>query len=252
MKKHVMKKSVMKGSVMKGPAFSVIQQELENFVDPEKQRILPRFFKTGKGEYGEGDRFLGVAVPHIREVAKRHRDASLEDIDALLQSPWHECRFCALVLLVDRFTRASAAEERAALYAFYLARTDRINNWDLVDASAPRIVGGYLLDRSREDLYRLADSPWLWDQRIAVVANWYLIRYGQYTDLLALAEKLLHHPHDLMHKAIGWMLRELGKRDRDLLVQFLEKHRLEMPRTMLRYAIEKFSPEERRYFLGKA
>lgn len=251
MKGTVAQGTVAQGPVVHGAVSSIIQQELEAFVDPEKQRILPRFFKTGKGEYGEGDRFLGVTVPHIRQVAKRHRDASLEEIDALLQSPWHECRFCALVLLVDRFTRASAAEERARLYAFYLQRTDRINNWDLVDASAPRIVGGYLLDRSRDDLYRLADSPRLWDQRIAVVANWCLIRHGEYADLLALAEKLLHHPHDLMHKAIGWMLRELGKRDRDLLVQFLEKHRLEMPRTMLRYAIEKFSPEERANFLSR-
>ena len=227
-----------------------IQRELETYADPVKREYLPRFFKTGKGEYGEGDKFLGVVVPNTRTVAKQHKDAPFAVMAELLQSQWHECRLCALLMLVERFKK-SGGKERKLIYDFYLSQTARINNWDLVDLSAPGIVGEYLKDKSRDDLYRLADGELLWEQRIAVVSTYTLIKNGDFTDILALSERLLHHPHDLMRKAVGWMLREMGKRDKDLLVQFLEKHSKEMPRTMLRYAIEKFPEEERKEFMKR-
>lgn len=225
-----------------------ILEEIKQYIDPVKREYLPRFFKTGIGQYGEGDRFLGVVVPNTRLVAKLHREEPFEVMVELLQSEWHECRLCALLMLVERFKK-SDEKGRKEIYDFYLSQTERVNNWDLVDLSAPYIVGEYLKDKSREDLYRLADSSLLWDQRIAVVSTLTLIRNGQFIDTLCLAERLLHHSHDLMRKATGWMLRELGKRDKDLLVQFLEKHCRVMPRTMLRYSIEKFSAEERAYYM---
>ena len=227
---------------------AAIEDELRALSDPVKRDFLPRFFKTGPGQYGEGDRFLGVVVPHVRRVAKAHRDEPQGVVGQLLQSPWHECRLCALLMLVERYARADS-DTRAAIYAFYLSHTGGINNWDLVDLSAPYIVGRHLLDRPRADLYRLADSLVLWEQRIAVVATLMLIRHGQYADTLALAERLLHHPHDLMHKAVGWTLREVGKRDKPQLVAFLARHAAHMPRTALRYALERLPEDERRAFM---
>lgn len=228
----------------------LILEELKTYVDPVKREYLPRFFKTGPGQYGEGDQFLGVVVPNTRLVAKKHKHVDFEVMVELLQSPWHECRLCALLILVERFKKCGEPE-RKTIYDFYLSQTARINNWDLVDLSAPTIVGGYLLDKSRDDLYRLADSSLLWDQRIAVVATYTLIRNEDFIDILMLSEKLLHHPHDLMRKATGWMLREMGKRNVDLLYQFLDKHHQVMPRTMLRYSIEKLSDEERRHYMRR-
>jgi 3-methyladenine DNA glycosylase AlkD len=227
-----------------------IQKELEKYVDEQKREFLPYFFKTGKGQYGEGDRFLGIVVPNIRLVAKKFKDVMFDEIALLLDSEYHECRMCALLILVERFKKGDD-EERTRIYHFYLSKTTRINNWDLVDLSASYIVGEFLKERSREDLYRLASSSILWEQRIAVVATATLIRNNDFIDIIKLSELLLHHPHDLMQKAIGWMLRELGKRDKDLLVQFLEKYCTEMPRTMLRYSIEKFTDEERKHFMKR-
>ena len=227
-----------------------IQRELETYADPVKREYLPRFFKTGKGQYGEGDKFLGVVVPNTRQVAKQYKHEPFGVMATLLQSEWHECRLCALLMLVERFKK-SDEKGKKEIYDFYLSQTGRINNWDLVDLSAPGIVGEYLKDKPRKDLYRLADSPLLWDQRIAVVSTYTLIKNGDFIDILALSERLLHHKHDLMQKAVGWMLREMGKRDKDLLVQFLEKHCRTMPRTMLRYAIEKFPEEERKEFMKR-
>lgn len=227
-----------------------IRKELEAYIDPVKREYLPNFFKTGKGQYGEGDKFLGVVVPNTRLVAKKHKEEPFEVMAGLLQSEWHECRLCALLMLVERFKK-SAEKERKVIYDFYLMQTAHINNWDLVDLSAPYIVGEYLKDKPREDLYRLADSTLLWDQRIAVVATVTLIRNNDFIDILRLAELLLHHPHDLMQKAVGWMLREMGKRDKDLLLQFLDKYALDMPRTMLRYSIEKLTEEERRHYMKR-
>lgn len=221
-----------------------ITSELQALSDDEKREIFPRFFKAGKGEYGEGDRFLGVTVPNIRAIAKLHKDISLDEIRDLMQSEWHEVRLCALLIMVEKSKKKDEAL-RQQLFDLYLSQTDRINNWDLVDLSCRFIVGEYLLDKSRDILYQLAQSPLLWDNRIAIVSTYAFIRKGQLEDTYALSDLMMHHPHDLMHKAIGWMLREAGKRDANRLYNYVMSHRADMPRTMLRYAIEKFSPAER-------
>ena len=184
------------------PTASSIQQELETYIDPVKREYLPNFFKTGKGQYGEGDQFLGIVVPNTRIVAKKYKDCDFAVMKELLESPWHECRLCALLMLVERFKK-SDEKDRKEIVDFYLSHTHRINNWDLVDLSAPAIIGEYVKDKSRAELYRLADSDLLWDQRIAVVATYTLIKNNDFIDILALSERLLQHPHDLMRKAIG-------------------------------------------------
>ncbi len=227
-----------------------IQKELETYSTPEKKEYLPYFFKTGKGQYGEGDKFLGVVVPDTRKIAKKYKSISFDEIVKLLDSEYHECRLCALLILVERFKKAKE-DERKEIYDFYLSKTARINNWDLVDLSAKDIVGEYLADKDRSVLYRLAESPLLWDQRIAVIATYAFIRRNDHKDILALSEKLLDHKHDLMHKAMGWMLRETGKKDMKALTGFLDKYHKVMPRTMLRYSIEKLSAEERAHYMKK-
>lgn len=227
-----------------------IQKELEAYSTPEKKESLPYFFKTGKGQYGEGDKFLGVVVPDTRKVAKKNKDISFVEIEKLLNNEYHECRLCALLLLVERFKK-SVEEDRKTIVDFYLAHTLRINNWDLVDLSAKDIVGEYLVDKDRSVLYQLADSDLLWDQRIAIVSTFAFIKRGDLSDILSLSQKLLYHKHDLMHKAVGWMLREAGKKDKKVLSTFLDSHHKKMPRTMLRYSIEKFTPEERAYYMKK-
>lgn len=222
----------------------IITSKLQALSDDEKREIFPKFFKAGKGEYGEGDRFLGVTVPNIRAIAKLHKDISLDEIRDLMQSEWHEVRLCALLIMVEKSKKKDEAL-RQQLFDLYLSQTDRINNWDLVDLSCRFIVGEYLLDKSRDILYQLAHSPLLWDNRIAIVSTYAFIRKGQLEDTYALSDLMMHHPHDLMHKAIGWMLREAGKRDANRLYNYVMSHRADMPRTMLRYAIEKFSPAER-------
>lgn len=227
--------------------YSQIISELMDCSDDEKKAVLPKFFKTGKGEYGEGDKFIGVIVPDTRKVAKRHKEMPYEVLEMLLESEWHEVRLCALLILVEKYKK----NPHDTVW-FYLTHMKGINNWDLVDLSAPYILGSYLVtSEDREVLYILADSSNMWEQRIAVVSTLMLIRNGCYGDTVALAEKLLNAKHDLMQKAIGWMLREVGKRDENLLVGFLERNRLKMPRTMLRYAIEKFDPQRRKYFMSK-
>ena len=221
-----------------------ITSDLQALSDAEKREIFPKFFKAGKGEYGEGDRFIGVTVPNIRAIAKLHKDISIEEIRELIQSEWHEVRLCALIIMVEK-SKKKDESLRKELFNLYLSQTERINNWDLVDLSCRFIVGEYLLDKSRDILYQLAQSSLLWDNRIAIVSTYAFIRKGQLDDTYALSDLMMHHPHDLMHKAIGWMLREAGKRDADRLYNYVMSHRADMPRTMLRYAIEKFSPEER-------
>ena len=210
--------------------------------DEEKKIVLPRFFKTGKGQYGEGDMFLGVTVPNIREVAKEFKDAKLETIEELIHSPWHEMRMCALLILVNNSKRNVTKET----FDFYLSQTRYINNWDLVDLSAPQIVGSYLLNKDRNILYKLAESNLLWDNRIAIVSTLTFIRNNDLDDTYKLSLKMMQHKHDLMHKAIGWMLREAGKRDTNRLYNFAMEHKSVMPRTMLRYSIEKFDNETRK------
>ena len=221
-----------------------ITNKLQALSDAEKREIFPKFFKAGKGEYGEGDRFLGVTVPNIRAIAKLHKDISIEEIRDLIQSEWHEVRLCALIIMVEKSKKKDEAL-RKELFNLYLSQTERINNWDLVDLSCRFIIGEYLLDKSRDILYQLAQSPLLWDNRIAIVSTYAFIRKGQLEDTYALSDLMMYHPHDLMHKAIGWMLREAGKRDSERLYDYVMSHRADMPRTMLRYAIEKFSPKER-------
>lgn len=210
--------------------------------DEEKKIVLPRFFKTGKGQYGEGDKFLGVTVPNVREVAKKFKTVGIEDIETLLHSEWHEMRLCALIILVENSKKSVSKET----FDFYLSQTKYINNWDLVDLSAPAIVGKYLIDKNRDILYTMAESDLLWDNRIAMVATLTFIRNNDLDDAYNLSLKMMSHKHDLMHKAIGWMLREAGKRDEERLYNFVMEYKSQMPRTMLRYAIEKFDEERRK------
>lgn len=228
-----------------------ITNKLQALSDAEKREIFPKFFKAGKGEYGEGDRFLGVTVPNIRAIAKLHKDISIEEIRELIQSEWHEVRLCALIIMVEKSKKKDEAL-RKELFNLYLSQTKRINNWDLVDLSCRFIIGEYLLDKSRDILYHLAQSPLLWDNRIAIVSTYAFIRKGQLEDTYALSDLMMQHPHDLMHKAIGWMLREAGKRNPERLYDYVMSHRADMPRTMLRYAIEKFSPKERTILMKRA
>ena len=227
-----------------------VLSELQSIGSLEKAVHLSRFFKTGPGQYGEGDRFLGVMVPYSRAIAKANKAMPLEEVQLLLESPWHEARLCALLILVYRFKeRKITEEEREQIYSFYIKNARRCNNWDLVDLSCRDIVGEYLVDKDRSILYRLADSENLWEQRIAVVATWAFIRRSDFNDTLALAERLMAHKHDLMHKAVGWMLREVGKKDRETLTNFLERNATQLPRTTLRYAIEHYPEPQRQYFL---
>lgn len=214
--------------------------------DEEKKIVLPRFFKTGKGQYGEGDMFLGVTVPNIREVAKEFKDVNFNVIEELIHSPWHEMRMCALLILVNN----SQKEVTKETFDFYLSQTKYINNWDLVDLSAPQIVGKYLLDKDRDILYKLTESDLLWDNRIAIVSTLTFIRNNDLDDTYKLSLKMMHHRHDLMHKSIGWMLREAGKRDTKRLYDFVQEHKAIMPRTMLRYSIEKFDKETRKELMS--
>lgn len=221
---------------------------MRRLASPSDAKILQRFFKTGPGEYGEGDVFLGLRVPVTRRLAKQFAGLEECDIVALLRSEIHEERLLALILLVNRYERDVAA--RPNIYKFYLTHLSRVNNWDLVDSSAPYIVGPHLLTRSRKILFQLARSPNIWRRRVAMLAAFHFIRAGDFTDALRLAELLRDDEHDLMHKAVGWMLREIGKRDETVLKHYLDQHAGKMPRTMLRYAIEKCSPRERQKYLS--
>lgn len=232
------------------PGYREIKAELKKSSDTAKAAILARFFKTGKGEYGEGDIFWGITVPVQRAIAKRHMDASLDDIAKLLAEPVHECRLTALLILVQQYPKKSD-DGRREIAEFYLAHTGHINNWDLVDLSAEKIIGPYLADRDRGILYRLAESSSIWEQRIAVLSTFHFIRNGDFADTVAICEKLMSHRHDLIHKATGWMLREAGKRDMAVLLEFLDRHHKSMPRTMLRYSIEKLDENSRKKYMEK-
>jgi 3-methyladenine DNA glycosylase AlkD len=225
---------------------AAVRAELRRLADPRQAKNLQWFFKTGPGEYGEGDVFLGLRVPDLRRLARTHRDLPLPAVRSLLGSRFHEERMLALFILVLRYERGGEAE-REAVFRLYLGSlgAGRVNNWDLVDCSAPHIVGRHLLARDRRLLYRLAESGSLWERRVAVLATFWFVREGQFADSLRLAALLLADREDLIHKATGWMLREVGKRDRSSAAGFLRKHCRTMPRTMLRYAIERF-PEARR------
>ncbi|MES9939555.1 MAG: DNA alkylation repair protein [Candidatus Thiodiazotropha sp. 6PLUC2] len=228
-----------------------LRKRLRELANPEIATHSQRFFKTGKGEYGEGDKFLGIRVPLLRQQAKTFQEMSLKEVERLLKSAYHEERLCALLLLVRKFERGDEAL-RGRVYQLYLKQTRYINNWDLVDSSAYHIIGGYLFEKDKAPLYQLVESPSLWERRIAIIATYHFIKRDQFQDTLILSELLLNDEHDLIHKAVGWMLREVGNRERKIEEAFLEKHYKAMPRTMLRYAIEKF-PEvvRKRYLKGE-
>lgn len=230
---------------------SELKKSLRQLADPTKAKILSRFFKTGKGEYGEGDRFLGITVPLARKVAKKYNSLSLADIKKLLTSKIHEERLVALLVLVEKFEKEQKAQEE--IYRFYLKNTKYINSWDLVDLTAPKIIGVYLLNKPKDILFKLAESKNLWERRIAIVSTFYFIKENNFQETLAIAKVLLRDPHDLIHKAVGWMLREVGKRSFEKEEKFLRLHYKKMPRTMLRYAIERYPENLRRAYLeGKA
>ena len=244
---------------------------MESLQNEEQRRILMGFFKTGPGEYGEGDEFLGMKVPQTREVVKAAKDTPLSEVPELLMSRWHEVRLCGLLILVEQFEKLAtkrlahdleAMKKRDEILTLYLRYAEQANNWDLVDLSAPKIIGHWLLlpttlgegkdDYKRQVLDKLAQSDNLWRQRMSMVCTWKTSQQGDASWCLRYAEIHLHHPHDLMHKAVGWMLREMGKRvSMDLLRDFLRQHAHEMSRTTLRYAIEKMSDAERKEWMGK-
>lgn len=226
-----------------------IQEELAQNSDPKIAEHALGFFKTGPGEYGEGDTFRGLRVPMLRALAKRHRDLPGRTVRTLLKSKFHEDRMVALLIWVHQFERGTASEKRA-IYEAYLDSTDRINGWDLVDCSAHKIVGPYLEDKPRTVLHRLSRSTSVWARRIAMMATFHFIRGDDFDDTLKLAKRYLKDEHDLIHKASGWMLREVGKREPAVLTTFLDTHAMRMPRTMLRYAIEKLGPKQRKHYLS--
>jgi len=226
-----------------------LKQDLQKLANPQQAQLLQRFFKTGPGEYGEGDVFLGIKVPEQRKVAKKYKNLPLEDLRSLLSSKIHEERLIALFILIFHYQKT---KNKTELINFYLKNTKHINNWDLVDLSAPRLLGDYLLNNDRKIIYKLANSKDLWEKRIAVLATFMLIKHNQYEDTLNISTILLNDQHDLIHKAVGWALREIGKKDQKAEETFLHQHYQTMPRTMLRYAIEKFpEPLRKKYLLSQ-
>lgn len=229
-----------------------IRRHLQKLADPEKAKILQGFFKTGPGEYGDGDKFLGIAVPVVRKLVKEYQDTPVGEIRKLLKSAIHEGRLLALLLLVQKFEKGDE-NLRKRIYDLYLKSTKYINNWDLVDLSAGKIVGPFLRGKNTRPLYRLAKSKSLWERRIAIMSTFYFIRNRDFKDALGISKLLQDDEEDLIHKAVGWMLREVGNRDRAVEETFLKRHYRQMPRTMLRYAIERFPERKRlRYLIGTA
>lgn len=233
-----------------------LQRELEALAAPEQSHTLSRFFKTGPGQYGEGDLFLGIKVPVTRKIAKKYRDIPLAELEPLLASRWHEIRFSGLLILADHYQRAkgpSKAASQAACFRFLLEHLSAINNWDLVDVIVPTTIGDYLYHHpeERQRLSNWISSPDLWQRRIALLASFAFIRQGELGPTFTLASEVLHDKQDLIHKAAGWMLREAGERDQSALLAYLETYAAVMPRTMLRYAIEKLSPSQRQELMGK-
>jgi 3-methyladenine DNA glycosylase AlkD len=226
-----------------------LKNDLQKASDPQKKELARRFFKSGVGQYGEGDKFLGITVPAQRLIAGKYLDLSLSDLEKLLKSAVHEERLVSLIILVNQFEIGSP-KTRERIFNFYLSHAKFVNNWDLVDASADKIAGAYLLDKNRNILEKLAHSDNLWEKRISIVSTLAFIQNKEYQDTFKITEILLNDKHDLIQKAVGWMLREVGKRaNREKLEEFLDKHSSKMPRTMLRYSIEHFSPDERASYL---
>ena len=226
-----------------------IKQTLQTLADKETAEHSQRFFKTGKGEYGEGDIFLGIRVPALRKVANQYKHLPLNNILSLLKSKFHEQRLLAIIMLVNQYKKSSASDAEK-IFTLYINNTKYINNWDLVDISAPHIVGAHLYKKNRELLYDFAKSADLWKKRIAIMATFYFIRNNEFSDSIKISEFLLNDTHDLIHKAVGWMLREIGNRNRQFEQIFLDKYAANMPRTMLRYALEKFPVLKRQHYMA--
>lgn len=227
-----------------------IQKELNSFEDPSAAVFAQRFFKTGPGQYGEGDIFIGLKVPLVRKICKSYQTMTIDELEKLLESPVHEHRLAAVIIMTMQAKKGSEATRRQ-LFNLYLRRTDRINNWDIIDVSCREIIGGYLIHRSRKPLYVLVKSKIMWERRIAIVSTWQFIREGDLDDTFRLAERLLQDREDLMHKATGWMLREAGKRDEARLKRFLDLYAGVMPRTMLRYSLERLHPQEKIHYMSQ-
>jgi len=225
-----------------------LKKTVKKSANPAQAKILSRFFKTGEGEYGEGDKFLGIKVPISRAIAKQFNDLSLEEIQEVIKSSIHEERLIALFILTEQFRKADEPKKKI-IFNFYLKNTKRVNNWDLVDLSAERIIGAYLLDKDKKILFKLARSKNLWERRIAIMSTFHFIRNGFYETTLEIADLLLKDEHDLIHKAVGWMLREIGNRNLAVEEKYLKNNYKTMPRTMLRYAIEKFPEQKRQSYL---
>jgi len=232
------------------PNLKQLKRELNKLADKKQAAILAGFFKTGLGQYGAGDIFLGIKVPVQRAVARSYENLSLVELQKLLNNKIHEYRLIALMILLSQYKKADSAGKKK-IVKFYLRNTKNINNWDLVDLSCYYILGDYLLAKPRGILYKLAGSKNLWEKRISIISTFAFIRNKEFSDTLKICEILLNDRHDLIHKATGWMLREAGKRDEAVLMRFLDKHYKTMPRTMLRYAIEKLDNKKRKFYLGK-
>ena len=233
-------------------SIQAMKSELLAAGNATKAKELARFFKTGKGSYGEGDVFIGVTVPVNRAIAKKYLHLSPESLTELLHSEIHELRLAALLCMVEQYKSPHSSDTlRQSIVDTYINNTLYINNWDLVDLSVYNIIGAHLFRHDRGLLYRWADSSLLWEQRMSIVATMYFIRHGEYDDTIALAEQLCHHPHDLIQKAVGWLLREVGKRDEKRLTDFLDIHYTNLPRTLLRYAIERLTPTQRKHYMQR-
>jgi len=227
-----------------------IKKELQKYINPEKAVHYPKFFQAYEGGYGEGDKFIGVTVPNQRKVAKKYyKTISIKDVEKLLQQDIHEYRQTALFILTYKYEKSEETGRKKETVDIYISNTDYINNWDLVDSSAYKILGDYLFDKDKKLLYKMANSSNMWEQRIAIIATLNFIKKGNFEDTLNISKSLIDHDHDLIHKAVGWMLREVGKKNYDVEYNFLIKYYKNMPRTMLRYSIEKFDEEVRQKFL---
>ncbi|MFC1749375.1 DNA alkylation repair protein [Pseudomonadota bacterium] len=232
-------------------SLSALRAEIKSQENPDQAKLLSRYFKTGKGQYGEGDIFIGLMVPTSRKIAKEYEDLSIEETVKLLKSKIHEERLIALFILTKKFEKGEEST-RKKIYNIYLGNTKYINNWDLIDLSAIKIVGAHLRDKDRSVLYKLAKSRALWERRISVLSCFAFINHGQFDDALEIAEILVDDKHDLIHKAVGWMLREIGKKDLKAEESFLDRHYKTMPRTMLRYSIERFEQDRKDYYMGRS
>ena len=225
-------------------------KELQNLKNSKKAKILSRFFKTGRGEYGEGDIFLGIVVPDQRKIAKKYTDLSLNEIEELLSSKIHEYRLTALFILIEKYNKANDLNKQK-IFDFYLSNINYVNNWDLIDLSAEKILGNYLINKDKSILYKFSKSNSFWERRIAILSTFQFIKNNKYEDTLKISEILVNDKHDLIQKAVGWMLREIGKRNLNVEEEFLMKYYKKMPRTMLRYSIERFSDEKKRFYMKK-